>query len=355
MEAIHLTSFLPASEPFTSLRPTALPIPTPKPDETLIRVTHVSIQQVDLLYARGLHQNNHPKRGHVHPPFTLGLDFAGIVLSTPSSRSSAPPSPSTTPDPSFPPGTRVLGSHPSSFATHLCLPASSLHPIPPSLSSRDAAALVSGVVSHTAVRLAAVSPRQTVLVTGVPGTLGLTAAQSALSTGATVFVLARDPLRANAVRGVLDARISVLSSQGEDWKKTLEVATGGRGVDVVIDNVGLVQDALSVLRFGGTVVLVGFAGRGGEMERVQMNRVLLKGAKVVGYRFGEGARRGMFDVGECWRGYLGEVERGEVKAVVDGRRYRGLGEVGRAMEDLQRGALVGKAVVEVGGEEIARL
>ncbi|PSK34182.1 Quinone oxidoreductase-like protein 2 [Elsinoe australis] len=367
METIRLASFLPPSAPFTSLQPTTIPLPTPKDHEILIRVTHVSIQQVDLLYARGQHQNNNPRKGHIHPPFTLGLDFSGIVISTPSSRSSStttsnPKSPQTKPpiisnlhhSPSFSPGDRIFGSHPSAFSTFLSLPPAALHHIPHTISPRVAAALVSGVVSYTAARvLSQITATHTVLVTGVPGNLALIAAQIASSLGAKVICLARSEERAEAVRDISPG-VTVLSGEG-DWVGRIKAVTGGRGVDVILDHVGVVREGLGCLAFGGTVVLVGFAGRAGEMEEVGMNRILLNGARVVGYRFGEGGRRGMFDVQECWRGYLGMVERGEVRAIVDGRRYVGFKDVGRAMEDLDKGRLVGKAVVEVGGGVDAKL
>ncbi|KAF2223728.1 hypothetical protein BDZ85DRAFT_262087 [Elsinoe ampelina] len=341
MQAIHLPSFHPLSQPFTSLPPTTVPLPTPGPNDILIRTTHISIQQVDLLYARGLHQNNNPKKGHIQPPFTLGLGFAGVVVSTPASRSHPPTSSHDT----LKPGTRVFGSSPSSFAQFIRLPASSLQPIPSSLTPADAAALVSGVVSHTAVRrVAGVQAGQTVLVTGVPGSLALVAAQSAQAAGAKVLVLARNAGRAEAVKACLPG-VEVLG--GEGWKGEVKRLTNGKGVDVIIDNVGVVKEGLSLLAFGGTIVLVGFAGRQGVMEAVEMNRVLLKGAKVVGYRFGEGARRGLYDVRQCWEGYLAAIERGEIKAVVDAKTYKGLGDVGRAMDDLEHGRLVGKAVVDI--------
>ncbi|KAF4553093.1 Zinc-binding dehydrogenase-like protein 14 [Elsinoe fawcettii] len=333
MQAIHIRAFLTQSESFSFLTPSTVPRPAPKPNEILVRVTHVSIQQVDLLYARGRHQNNNPKRGHVHPPFILGLDFVGVVAST-NSKST------------FKPGDRVFGSSSSAFGEYLSLPTTSLQPIPSSISSRDACALVSGVVSHVAVqRLASVRSGQVVLVTGVPGNLALIACQCAQSAGATVIALARNESRAALIRPALPG-VTVLASN-DNWQAEVKKLTSGKGVDSIIDNVGTVKDGLSVLAFGGSIVLVGFAGRGGVMESVTMNRILLKGAKVIGYRFGEGARQGLYNPAECWREYLDAISTGQVSAVVDSRQYIGLTDVGRAMDDLDKGRLMGKAVVDI--------
>lgn len=66
----------------------------------------------------------------------------------------------------------------------------------------------------------------------------------------------------------------------EWWKEVLEL-TGGRGVDVVFDPVGLVDLSLKCIAHFGKLLVVGFAG--GEIEKIAMNRVLLKQASLIGY------------------------------------------------------------------------
>jgi NADPH2:quinone reductase len=69
----------------------------------------------------------------------------------------------------------------------------------------------------------------------------------------------------------------------EDWWKVILEKTEGRGVDVVFDPVGLVNKTLKCLKPMGRILLIGFAGREGDMERIAMNRVLLRQAQVIGY------------------------------------------------------------------------
>lgn len=295
MQAVQINAFLPPTSPYTSLRPSHVSTPVPGPDEVLIRITHVSIQQVDLLYARGLHQNNNAKRGFVHPPFILGLDFAGEVVAT---RTTAITTTSTTPHTdasrdaatrTFRVGDQVMGSHLGAFAEFIAAPTSSLRAVPRSPGSSDvqlsnayAAALVGGVVSYAALRLvAAAKSDEWVLVTGVPGGLGAVSCQVARAAGARVIALARSEENAKALRGWSGAEV-VLASGG-DWVGEVRRLTGGKDVSVVIDNVGVVEDALRCVAYGGRIVLVGFAGRGGVMERVAMNRVLLVGARLIGF------------------------------------------------------------------------
>ncbi|KAK2784013.1 hypothetical protein FQN52_009392, partial [Onygenales sp. PD_12] len=77
MQAIHLTTYTPT--PTTTLHPTTIPLPHPPgPSEALIKISHSALNHVDLLYARGKHQNN--TSSLITPPFTLGLEFAGTIV-----------------------------------------------------------------------------------------------------------------------------------------------------------------------------------------------------------------------------------------------------------------------------------
>ncbi|KAK2803088.1 hypothetical protein FQN51_003832, partial [Onygenales sp. PD_10] len=77
MQAIHLTTYTPT--PTTTLHPTTIPLPhPPSPSEALIKISHSALNHVDLLYARGKHQNN--TSSLITPPFTLGLEFAGTIV-----------------------------------------------------------------------------------------------------------------------------------------------------------------------------------------------------------------------------------------------------------------------------------
>jgi len=73
-----------------------------------------------------------------------------------------------------------------------------------------------------------------------------------------------------------------VSYKEKAWEKKVQDISQG-GVSVVYDAVGMVESSLRCCKFGGTVVIVGFAGRGGDMEKLKVNRILLKGAGVVGY------------------------------------------------------------------------
>lgn len=72
------------------------------------------------------------------------------------------------------------------------------------------------------------------------------------------------------------------TAESKWWQRVLD-ATDGRGVDVVFDPVGLVDLSLKCTVQQGTILIVGFAGREGDMEKIAMNRVLLKQVTLTGY------------------------------------------------------------------------
>ena len=172
--------------------------------------------------------------------------------------------------------------------------------------------------------------------------------------GARVIALAGDERKATAMRRDMDVDLVVVADS-EGWKERVLEFTGGQGVECVFDNTGMVGEAIRCVAYGGTIVILGFAGRGGVMEEVKMNRLLLKGVTLVGYRFGENGRRFPNEVEEIWDGWMRMLVEKKLEPVIYGK-YDGLRSVGRALEDLAQRKVYGKVVVSVTpDEEKARL
>lgn len=123
---------------------------------------------------------------------------------------------------------------------------------------------------------------ETVLVTAAAGGLGLVAVQIAKAVGAFVVAAAGSQEKLDVARR-FGADECVNYNDGEDWWKEVLKKTGGKGVDVVYDPVGLVDKSLKCLKQKGRIILIGFAGREGDMERIAMNRILLRQAQIIGY------------------------------------------------------------------------
>lgn len=156
--------------------------------------------------------------------------------------------------------------------------------VPGKWTNKEACAVgASGAVSYGAlVAVAQVRKGETVLVLGAGGGLGVIAVQIAKALGAKVIGVVGDKEKAKVVRDLGADECMGYNLQG--WEEKVKDVTKDReGVDVVFDSVGAVESSIKCLRYGGRVVIVGFAGRGGKMENIRANRILLKGASVVGY------------------------------------------------------------------------
>ncbi|KAF2402754.1 NAD(P)-binding protein [Trichodelitschia bisporula] len=335
MQAIHIPAFV--KDP-SALKPTTHPTPTPSPTRILIHTTHVSPTHVDLLYAQGLHQNN---KRHAKPPFILGMDFAGTILSAPAITG-------------FRQGDSVYGSAAGGFAEYISVDVSKggtggIRRVPDGWSRAGACAVgASGAVGLGCFRaVGGVRKGEWVLVTGATGGLGCVAVQIARAMGGRVVALvggagAEEKERVIKALGVE----ACVRYDLEGWEERVKEVSGG-GVDVVYDVVGMVESCLRCCAYEGRVVIVGFAGRGGDVERVRVNRVLLKSASVVGYRFGEQGRRKPEVVRRIWQDFDEMVARGGIVPVIYPKEYKSLAAVGAAMGDLARREVYGRAVIEV--------
>ncbi|KAK3210189.1 hypothetical protein GRF29_44g1981500 [Pseudopithomyces chartarum] len=343
MKAILIPEYM--SDPST-LQPTEVPIPSPQPDRPiLVRITHCSPQHADILHAQGKHQNNNPKRGWCHPPFILGYDFAGVVESTLPSASIE----------SFKKGDKVFGAAIGAFAEYIVVKPESIRTVPTGLSSEIACAMSGQAVSYAAVvNVAKVQHGDTVLVSGASGGLGSVCCMVAKAMGAKVIALAGDEHKAERMRRDMDVDSVVVMDNDKAWVDRVNELTEGRGVDVAMDNIGIVNDVIRCLAYMGRIVVLGFAARNGVMESVKVNRLLLKSATIHGYRFGESGRRSPQTLEEIWESYLDLLKSGKLKPVLYGN-YEGLEEMGRALGDLASRNVYGKIVVRVSGQGESKL
>lgn len=159
----------------------------------------------------------------------------------------------------------------------------SLQKIPASWDFTEAAALGATLpVSYGALVLrGGLKAGETVLVHSAAGGIGAMATQIAVAMGCRVLGTAGSTEKC-AFAESLGASKCINYTQGNWWERVLE-ETDGRGVDVVFDPVGLVDRSLKCLAHRGRVLVTGFAGLDGQMEKIAMNRVLLKQATLIGY------------------------------------------------------------------------
>lgn len=199
----------------------------------------------------------------------------------------------------FRPGARVFGSSLGSFAEHICVDERNVRHVPSQWtnaeacksmlhpSSRDltqvGAVGASGAISWGAlIKVAKVKVGETVLILGASGGLGVMAIQIAKAIGAKVIAVVGDEEKARVVREI--GADGVVDYRQPGWEDEVKALTDdSEGVDVVYDAIGKIENGLKCLRYRGRLVIVGFAARGGEMERIPANKILLKSATVHGY------------------------------------------------------------------------
>ncbi|KAL2354245.1 hypothetical protein BJ546DRAFT_77295 [Cryomyces antarcticus] len=194
------------------------------------------------------------------------------------------------------------------------------------------------------------------LIHGAAGGVGLAAVQVAKAKGANVIATA------TAARN-----IAVLKSFGADhvidymatpaWEKEVMKLTGDHGADVVFDPVGTISQSLKCAAFNARLVPIGFVG--GIIESIKVNRILLKNVSVAGLHWGAYVQHDPKTIPKVWAGLFELIEQGKFRATVfepeDGRPYRGLEDVGRAIKTLEDKASWGKVVVELEHEGQSKL
>jgi NADPH:quinone reductase len=237
------------------------------PGQVRVQVQAAAVNFPDVLLAAGEYQIKVP------PPFVVGSEFAGVVDEV-------------GPDVSgLVPGDRVVGTALNgAFAELVVVAADTLRPVPATVALRQAAAC--GVAHRTAYHVlrsvARIEPGQELVVLGAGGGVGLAAVQLGARLGATVTAVASSAAKLEAAAGCGAAR--GIDHRAGDLRQALRDQLPG-GADAVIDPVGgaLAEPALRALHWGGRFVTVGYAS--GEIPRIPLNLVLLKGVEILGFQF----------------------------------------------------------------------
>lgn len=203
------------------------------------------------------------------------------------------------------------------------------------------------------VTRAGVQKGDCVLIHAAAGGVGLAAVQVAKAFGATVIATAGSARKLEVAKGFgADFAIDYNIKGWEDEVKKL--TPRGRGVDIVYDPVGMVNTSLKCTAWNGRILVIGFAA--GDIEKVAMNRVLLKNVSLVGLHWGMYTREEPETIEEVWRGLFGLIDEGKFKGTVySDRTFSGLESVGEALEMLGRRETWGKVVISVPQDRQSKL
>jgi NADPH:quinone reductase len=239
--------------------------PIARPGQAVVDVAFAAVNYPDVLMIANRYQVSIP------PPFVPGSEFSGVVVAVGEGVDTVQP------------GDHVFGaSMTGAFSEQIVVPASALRKVPEAIALEAAAAFwIAHATAYHALRsIAEVQPGERVVVLGAAGGVGLAAVELAVLLGAQVIAAAStaDKLALCRQRGATD----VVNYAEVDLRDVLrQIAPDG--IDVVIDPVGgpVSERALRALRWKGRFVTLGFAS--GEIPRIPLNLVLLKGCVIKGF------------------------------------------------------------------------
>jgi NADPH:quinone reductase len=250
-----------------------IPDPVAGAGEVVAKVAAVGLNFFDTLIIAGKYQTKPPF------PFSPGGEFAGVVESVGPGVDE------------FAPGDRVMGyTNFNSARERTAVAASQIVKVPAGLDFERAAALTItyGTAYYGLKYRAMLRPQETLAVLGASGGVGLAALELGREMGARVIACASsdDKLAFARAHGAHE----VVNYERDDLREALKELGGAHGVDVVFDPVGgrYSEPALRSLAWEGRHLVVGFAA--GEIPKLPLNLVLLKGCAVLGVFWGQWVR-----------------------------------------------------------------
>ena len=154
---------------------------------------------------------------------------------------------------------------------YIAVPAEDAVHAPGHLTNVQAAALpIAGVTAWTALTAGGAQPGNWVLAMGTGG-VAIFALQFAKAAGARVAVISSSDEKLSRARSLgADATFNYRSDP--DWAPLVREATGGRGVDIVVDTAGTLSQSLSALACGGFAAIIGFTG--GPLANLDIRQVI---------------------------------------------------------------------------------
>jgi NADPH:quinone reductase-like Zn-dependent oxidoreductase len=297
------------------------PDPEPGPDDVLIHLRAASLNHLDVWVRRGLPS--------VPKPRILGADGAGVddsgrrVLI----------------NPGLDHGDRitVIGEHTDgTHAELIAIPATNVYPIPDGVSFEEAAAfpLVFETVYRMLVTRAGLKEGEWVLAWGVGSGIGSATLVIAKALGA--HVVATSSSDAKLERATELGAAAVVNHAMGDVVAAVKEATGGPGVDVVVEHVGEAtwQTSLQAVRAHGRIAVCGATT--GPNPKAALHRVWWKQLTILGSSMGTKADfEGVYEL----------VAAGRAKPVVDS--VFPLAEAQAAHERMESGEQFGKIILSI--------
>ncbi|CAH0275688.1 zinc-binding dehydrogenase [Roseomonas sp. CECT 9278] len=230
------------------------PRPAPGPEEVLVRVRAATLNRADLGVAAG---GSHGAMGGAGT--ILGLDFAGEVAAVGSAVTGVKP------------GDRVTCSGAGGYAEYAIADMARVQPVPDrNMSWEEAATLpVALATMHDAIVMnGRLAKGDSVMILGASSGVGIMGMQIAKFMGASLVVGTSTDAARRARLKEFGADVAV-NTRDADWADQVLAATGGKGVNLVVDQVSAatINAAMRCTAILGRIVNVGrLGGAKGEFD-----------------------------------------------------------------------------------------
>jgi NADPH:quinone reductase len=240
------------------------PKPQTGPAQLLVRMRAASLNRGEFILAHGLHSKGAGAKA-------IGMEAAGEVVACGVGVTQ------------FKPGDRVMGRCPGAFAEYAVMDEREAMPVPANLSWQQAASipLVFLVVYDMLVLQGKLKPDDWLLVAGVTSGVGVGSLQLAKALGAHVIGTSGSAAKLERLK-VLGLDVG-LNTRGPDFHDAVLSATGGKGVNLVVNAVGgsVFAECVKSMAFEGRLATVGYVdgvmGGAMDIEALHAKRLTLFG------------------------------------------------------------------------------
>ena len=301
-----------------------VPRPEPRPEQVLIKVSHIGVNRADL--GRGAARGGHPNE-----PYTPGLDVGGTIEEVGSDVTR------------WSKGDTVIALVRGAYAEYVPVNAVLAYRPPDGMSIEDAATIPCVFLTawYALTKLARMQSGETVLIHAAGSGVGTAAIQIARAWGAHVLTSAGSDSK--VAKGLELGAAGGVNYSSQDVAIELQRLTQGQGVDVVLDSVGgaIFDATMQALAQGGRVVTIG--GPAGTRNMPEEEALQSRGQSVQAMGvFNEAAE----DIdGEGWARMKAWFEDGTMRPIVD--RVLPWSEADAAQRLLVDRSIFGKVVLTV--------
>ncbi len=302
------------------------------PEEVLVEVKATAVNRADLLQAQGLYP---PPPGESE---ILGLEMAGVVAAFGEAVHNRQI------------GDRVLALLPGGgYAQQAAVHHQMLIDLPDSWSFAQGAAIAEVWLTAfvNLFREGALQPGQAVMIHAGGSGVGTAGIQMAREAGAVVYVTAGTQTKIEKCRA-LGAELAV-NYKEQDFFDVVMAATGGSGVDLILDPVGgdYLNRNLDLLKENGRLINIGLLG--GNSAEMNLGAVLGKSLRIIGSRLRSRPLTEKIAITRQFKErFWPMLEGGKIQPVID--TVFPIEEAQAAHAYVRKNRNTGKVILEVKGE-----